>query len=132
MENSWIGTILGVGTFIVGTFYNNLTLLSLILSALTQSSYIRCCFRVVCVGGDGIFAELLNGILRMHNTRVGVDLEDPTEVLCRPPMRIGVIPAGKTKAIDESWLKVVEYTFKIPKFSGEWSVLGRNIWTSGA
>lgn len=44
-----------------------------------------------------MFAELLNGMLRQHNSKVGVDVDDETEVLQRPSMRIGVIPAGKSQ-----------------------------------
>lgn len=50
--------------------------------------------RVVCVGGDGMFAELLNGIILMHNVRSGVDLHNEHSRLRQPELRIGVIPAG--------------------------------------
>ena len=42
-----------------------------------------------------MFAEILNGILLQHNLKHGVNLDDETEILKRPNMRIGVIPAGR-------------------------------------
>jgi len=41
-----------------------------------------------------MFAELLNGVINLHNTRMRVDLDDCNSRLMQPPMRIGVIPAG--------------------------------------
>lgn len=58
---------------------------------------VYCCLhRVVCVGGDGMFAELLNGILVMHNSRLGVDVHSANSRLRQPLLRIGIIPAGIT------------------------------------
>ncbi|XP_067944520.1 ceramide kinase-like [Watersipora subatra] len=54
---------------------------------------------IVCVGGDGMFAELLNGILWQYNSSLGIDLHDSTALLKRPDIRIGVIPAGSTDTV---------------------------------
>lgn len=41
-----------------------------------------------------MFAELLNGLLFLHNKRAGVNVNDEHERLRQPHLRIGVIPAG--------------------------------------
>ena len=53
---------------------------------------------MVCVGGDGIAHEVVNGLLEKVHIDTGVDIvngklsEDFKAV--RLPMRIGIIPAG--------------------------------------
>ena len=41
-----------------------------------------------------MFAELLNGMICLHNTRMGVDLDDERQRIHQPELRLGVIPAG--------------------------------------
>ena len=41
-----------------------------------------------------MFAELLNGMIVMHNDRLGVDIHSDHSRLRQPDLRIGVIPAG--------------------------------------
>ncbi|XP_060069208.1 ceramide kinase-like [Ylistrum balloti] len=53
---------------------------------------------VICVGGDGMFAELLNGLIDRKNRELGLPQckdQDPVS----PDLRIGVIPAGSTDAV---------------------------------
>lgn len=51
-------------------------------------------YRVVCVGGDGMFSELLNGLCERKLKEA--DLEQTQEQNPIPPdIRIGIIPAGK-------------------------------------
>ena len=54
--------------------------------------------RVVCVGGDGIVHEVVNGLLEKSHRNVGIDLVDgtvPNNFTALPlNMRVGVIPAG--------------------------------------
>ena len=54
--------------------------------------------RVVCVGGDGIVHEVVNGLLEKSHKNAGIDLVDgtlPDNFTAFPlSMRIGIIPAG--------------------------------------
>ncbi|RWS29322.1 ceramide kinase-like protein [Leptotrombidium deliense] len=53
---------------------------------------------IVCVGGDGMFAELLNGIINRAQLEANqnTSLQNVPE---RPTTTIGVIPAGSTDAV---------------------------------
>ncbi|KAK3101904.1 hypothetical protein FSP39_007228 [Pinctada imbricata] len=53
---------------------------------------------VVCVGGDGMFTELLNGLLDRRQREAGI-LQTPQHSPLPPNLRIGIIPAGSTDAI---------------------------------
>jgi ceramide kinase len=53
----------------------------------------------VCVGGDGMFAELLNGMIIRRQKQEGVDYMSPSVSLSRPVVPVGVIPAGSTDAV---------------------------------
>ncbi|XP_071504715.1 ceramide kinase-like [Diadema antillarum] len=54
---------------------------------------------VVCVGGDGTFAEFVNGVLVRTQNENGIDPDDPASVPVPPSVRFGVIPAGSTDVI---------------------------------
>ncbi|XP_068714957.1 ceramide kinase-like isoform X3 [Montipora foliosa] len=58
---------------------------------------------VVCVGGDGIVHEVVNGLLEKSHGNVGIDLVDGTvsnNFTALPlNMRVGVIPAGSTEVV---------------------------------
>lgn len=54
---------------------------------------------VACVGGDGMFAELYNGILVRTQKEQGVDWRSPDSKLSQPTISVGVIPAGSTDAV---------------------------------
>lgn len=51
--------------------------------------------RVVCVGGDGMFSEVLHGLVTKTQTDHGVDPNQSDADLVRCPLRIGIIPAGE-------------------------------------
>ncbi|XP_076008156.1 ceramide kinase [Genypterus blacodes] len=54
---------------------------------------------VVCVGGDGMFSEILHGLVSRTQTDHGVDQNQPEADLVACPLRIGIIPAGSTDCI---------------------------------
>ncbi|KAJ8301258.1 hypothetical protein KUTeg_020245 [Tegillarca granosa] len=54
--------------------------------------------RVVVVGGDGMFSEVLNGLLDRRMREAGLKQTIDTHPL-RPDLRIGIIPAGSTDTI---------------------------------
>lgn len=53
----------------------------------------------VCVGGDGMFAELLNGLLVRAQREADVDFNATESRLVQPQAPVGVIPAGSTDAV---------------------------------
>lgn len=53
---------------------------------------------VVCVGGDGMFSEIVHGLIWRTQVDGGVDLNCPDETLSPCSLRIGIIPAGKHRA----------------------------------
>ncbi|KAJ0012526.1 hypothetical protein NQD34_016860 [Periophthalmus magnuspinnatus] len=54
---------------------------------------------LVCVGGDGMFSEIVHGLVTRTQNDNKVDLNDPGAELARPSLRIGIIPAGSTDCI---------------------------------
>lgn len=54
---------------------------------------------IICVGGDGMFAELLNGILIRTQKELDINYLSPETDLVKPSITIGVIPAGSTDAV---------------------------------
>ena len=60
--------------------------------------------RVIVVGGDGIFNEVLNGLLVQTQHQSGVNLRRSRFVPVTPNMRIGLIPAGLTNSVARSIL----------------------------
>ncbi|MEQ2295173.1 hypothetical protein AMECASPLE_011387 [Ameca splendens] len=54
---------------------------------------------VVCVGGDGMFSEIIHGLVWRTQIDCGVDPNCPDETLSPCSLRIGIIPAGSTDCI---------------------------------
>uniref|UniRef100_A0A7N6AL69 DAGKc domain-containing protein n=1 Tax=Anabas testudineus TaxID=64144 RepID=A0A7N6AL69_ANATE len=54
---------------------------------------------VVCVGGDGMFSEIIHGLIWRTQIDDGVDTNCPDETLLPCSLRIGIIPAGSTDCI---------------------------------
>lgn len=58
---------------------------------------------MVCVGGDGIVHEVVNGLLEKFHRSVGIDLVDgtlPDNFTALPlSMRVGIVPAGMVHAL---------------------------------
>ncbi|XP_021364917.1 ceramide kinase-like [Mizuhopecten yessoensis] len=53
---------------------------------------------VICVGGDGMFAELFNGLIDRKNRELGLP-QCKDQVPASTDLRIGIIPAGSTDAV---------------------------------
>lgn len=51
---------------------------------------------VACVGGDGTFAEVFNGLVLRTIRDAGIDSNDPEVCFPHPTLRLGVIPGGST------------------------------------
>ncbi|XP_029908952.1 ceramide kinase-like isoform X2 [Myripristis murdjan] len=54
---------------------------------------------VVCVGGDGMFSEVVHGLVWRTQSDAGVDHHSPEAELQPCRLRIGIIPAGSTDCI---------------------------------
>ncbi|XP_013417382.1 ceramide kinase isoform X1 [Lingula anatina] len=54
---------------------------------------------IICVGGDGMFAELLNGLLRRTQQDAGIHDANQETKLVNPRLKLGVIPGGSTDAV---------------------------------
>ncbi|XP_077957751.1 ceramide kinase isoform X2 [Gasterosteus aculeatus] len=54
---------------------------------------------IVCVGGDGMFSEILHGLVTRIQTDNGVDQNQQDAKLLPCGLRIGIIPAGSTDCI---------------------------------
>jgi len=54
---------------------------------------------VVCVGGDGMFSEILHGLIGRTQQEAGLCENDPTVMLQPCPLHIGIIPAGSTDCV---------------------------------
>ncbi|XP_061109014.1 ceramide kinase-like isoform X1 [Conger conger] len=54
---------------------------------------------VVCVGGDGMFSEIVHGLVSRTQADCGVDQDCAEEKLVPCTIRIGIIPAGSTDCI---------------------------------
>ncbi|XP_048865277.1 ceramide kinase-like [Brienomyrus brachyistius] len=54
---------------------------------------------VVCVGGDGIFSEVLHGLLTRTQRDAGVDQNSTEQNPAPCTLRVGIIPAGSTDCI---------------------------------
>lgn len=58
---------------------------------------------VVCVGGDGMFSEILHGLIGRTQQEAGLCENDPTVTLQPCLLHIGIIPAGND--IDLTYVK---------------------------
>ncbi|KAF7209774.1 ceramide kinase [Nothobranchius furzeri] len=54
---------------------------------------------VVCVGGDGMFSEILHGVIGRTQQEAGVCENNPAATLKPCPLHIGIIPAGSTDCV---------------------------------
>ncbi|KAH0950646.1 hypothetical protein HN011_000416 [Eciton burchellii] len=54
---------------------------------------------VVCIGGDGTFAEVFNGLVLRAARDQQIDPNDPNVRLPNPALPVGVIPSGSTDTV---------------------------------
>ncbi|XP_060633796.2 ceramide kinase [Anolis sagrei] len=54
---------------------------------------------VVCVGGDGMFSEVMHGLIGRTQKDFAIDQNNPKASLAQCNIRIGIIPAGSTDCI---------------------------------
>lgn len=52
---------------------------------------------IVCVGGDGMFSEVMHGLIGRIQKDSGIDQNNPKAPLVQCNIRIGIIPAGKNE-----------------------------------
>ncbi|XP_061592198.1 ceramide kinase family protein [Cololabis saira] len=63
---------------------------------------------VVCVGGDGMFSEILHGVIGRTQQEAGFCENDPAVTLQPCPLHIGIIPAGSTDCVCHATLGVID------------------------
>ncbi|XP_034551972.1 ceramide kinase family protein [Notolabrus celidotus] len=63
---------------------------------------------VVCVGGDGMFSEILHGLIGRTQQEAGLSENDPAVTLQPCPLHIGIIPAGSTDCVCFATVGVID------------------------
>ncbi|XP_050927159.1 ceramide kinase family protein isoform X2 [Lates calcarifer] len=63
---------------------------------------------VVCVGGDGMFSEILHGLIGRTQQEAGLCENDPAVTLQPCPLHIGIIPAGSTDCVCYATVGVID------------------------
>nr|XP_057939221.1 ceramide kinase family protein [Doryrhamphus excisus] len=63
---------------------------------------------VVCVGGDGMFSEVLHGVIGRTQQEAGLCENDPAVALQPCPLHIGIIPAGSTDCVCYATVGVID------------------------
>ncbi|CAI5647443.1 unnamed protein product [Oreochromis niloticus] len=63
---------------------------------------------VVCVGGDGMFSEILHGLIGRTQQEAGLCETDPAVTLQPCPLHIGIIPAGSTDCVCYATVGVID------------------------
>ncbi|XP_055022265.1 ceramide kinase family protein isoform X2 [Boleophthalmus pectinirostris] len=63
---------------------------------------------VVCVGGDGMFSEILHGLIGRTQQEANLCENDPTVSLQPCPLHVGIIPAGSTDCVCYATVGVID------------------------
>ncbi|KAF3696844.1 Ceramide kinase [Channa argus] len=63
---------------------------------------------VVCVGGDGMFSEILHGLIGRTQQEAGLCENDPSVTLQPCLLHIGIIPAGSTDCVCYATVGVID------------------------
>ncbi|KAF7393296.1 hypothetical protein HZH66_009129 [Vespula vulgaris] len=66
---------------------------------------------IVCIGGDGTFAEVFNGLVLRAAKEQQIDPDDPEARLPSPTLPVGVIPSGSTDTVAYSLHGIVLFTY---------------------
>lgn len=61
---------------------------------------------VVCVGGDGMFSEILHGLIGRTQQEAGLCENDPAVNLQPCSLHIGIIPAGNISVAIHKWVEL--------------------------
>ena len=75
------------------------TIIFIIYYACTCTCYFD---SVITVGGDGLFNEVINGLLLSTQQQSGVNMRRPQFSPVTPNIRVGVIPTGRNNSIARS------------------------------
>ena len=59
-----------------------------------NNSLCICIPSIICVSGDGLYQELLEGYLKQLQKAHGVDIHDPRAKLVKPSIPFCLMPAG--------------------------------------
>lgn len=54
---------------------------------------------IVCVGGDGMFTEVMNSVILSTQEANEIDVNLPDQQLIKPSIPLGIVPAGSTNAL---------------------------------
>ncbi|XP_077452057.1 ceramide kinase-like [Stigmatopora argus] len=84
----------GIGTHVMVTEYANHA-----RDHLREEAELNKYDGVVCVGGDGMFSEMVHGLVWRTQNDAGIDVNASEQTLVACPLRIGIIPAGSTDCI---------------------------------
>ncbi|XP_043943199.1 ceramide kinase [Protopterus annectens] len=63
---------------------------------------------IVSVGGDGMFSEIMHGVIGRTQKNLGIDQNDSKSELAPCNIRIGIIPAGSTDCVCYATVGVVD------------------------
>ncbi|XP_025071559.1 ceramide kinase isoform X3 [Alligator sinensis] len=63
---------------------------------------------IVCVGGDGMFSEVMHGLIGRIQKDSGIDQNNPKTPLAQCSIRIGIIPAGSTDCICYATVGIID------------------------
>ncbi|KAK7495949.1 hypothetical protein BaRGS_00012939, partial [Batillaria attramentaria] len=65
--------------------------------------------KLVVVGGDGMYMEVLHPLVLKAQEEAGVNVDDPEAQLVRPPVMIGILPAGTGNGMSNMINGVIDF-----------------------
>nr|KAG5705893.1 hypothetical protein BaRGS_030783 [Batillaria attramentaria] len=80
---------------------------------------------LVVVGGDGMYMEVLHPLVLKAQEEAGVNVDDPEAQLVRPPVMIGILPAGTGNGMSNMINGVIDFeTAALNIIRGETNYVG--------